>query len=158
MVIKSFVVWLTFEKPLICHEIDVDPSSSAATCSSAISAAASYIWFAKTVSSSTSTDAADPVIVLDQQYGNQQPQDMPVFLRERALTATVCYDDDLAATSACDNNVHRLILFTRLFALVPELCQMFNVESSSKVFPRPTHQDAVPCVAWSERSTHRLHA
>jgi len=71
MVIRSFVVWLTFEKPLICHEVDVPPSSGAATCSSAISAAASYIWFAKIVSSSTSTDAADPAIVLDRQYGNQ---------------------------------------------------------------------------------------
>ena len=120
MVVRSFVVWLAFEKPLICHEVDVHSSSSAATCSFAISAAASYTWFAKIVSSSTSTDAADPVIVLDREYGNQQPQEMPVFLRGRALTATVCYDDDLAATSACGNNIYRLILFSRLLALVSE--------------------------------------
>jgi len=120
MVIRRFVVWLSFEKPLICCEIDVPPSSSAATRSSAISAAASYTWFAKIVSSSMSIDAADPVIVLDRQYGNQHPQDKPVFLRERALTPTVCYDDDLAATSACGNNIYRLIFFSRLFALVSE--------------------------------------
>jgi len=67
MVIRRFFVWLQFEKPLICHEIDVPPYPSAATCSSAISAAASYTWFAKIVSPSTFIDAADPVIVLDRQ-------------------------------------------------------------------------------------------